>query len=87
MLNRNKLYDMLTDEKNPAWRNFSNNAEFLHLANYIADNYDQSEDLNDGVYMELFAVKDGVRYNSKIVNIRENIVVYIMTGQNAVESI
>ena len=25
----------------------------------------------DGVYMELFAIKDGVRYNAKIVNMKE----------------
>lgn len=27
--------------------------------------------IEDGVYMELFAVKDGMRYNAKIVNMKE----------------
>ena len=26
---------------------------------------------NDGIYMELFAVKDGVRYNAKIVDMKD----------------
>ena len=26
---------------------------------------------NDGVYMELFAVKDGVRYNAKIIEMKD----------------
>lgn len=71
MLSREKLYHLLTDANNPVWRNFSSNAEFAHLANYIADNYDQAANLNDGCYMELFAIRDGQRYNSKIVNLRD----------------
>lgn len=31
--------------------------------------------LEDGVYMELFAVKDGVRYNAKVVSMQEASVV------------
>lgn len=27
--------------------------------------------MNDGMYMELFVVKDGVRYNAKIVDMKE----------------
>lgn len=27
--------------------------------------------MKDGIYIELFAVKDGVRYNAKIVDMRE----------------
>ena len=30
-----------------------------------------NQNVEDGVYIELFAVKDGVRYNSKIVNMRD----------------
>lgn len=28
-------------------------------------------DVNDGIYMELFAVKDGVRCNAKIVDMKD----------------
>lgn len=27
--------------------------------------------MNDGIYMELFAVKNGVRYNAKIIDMKE----------------
>jgi hypothetical protein len=27
--------------------------------------------MNDGIYVELFAVKDGVRYNAKIINVND----------------
>lgn len=27
--------------------------------------------MNDGVYVEFFAVKDGIRYNAKIVSVRD----------------
>ena len=30
-----------------------------------------NQNVKDGIYIELFAVKDGVRYNSKVVNIRD----------------
>lgn len=30
-----------------------------------------NQNVEDGIYIELFAVKDGVRYNSKVVNIRD----------------
>ena len=30
-----------------------------------------SQKLDDGIYMQIFAVKDGVRYDQKVVNIRE----------------
>lgn len=30
-----------------------------------------NQNVEDGIYIELFAVKDGVRYNSKIVNMRD----------------
>lgn len=30
-----------------------------------------AQSMNDGIYMELFAVKNGVRYNAKIINMRE----------------
>lgn len=31
----------------------------------------KDEKNKDGIYMELFAIKDGVRYNAKIVNMKE----------------
>lgn len=31
----------------------------------------KDEKHRDGTYMELFAIKDGVRYNAKIVNMKE----------------
>lgn len=27
--------------------------------------------MNDGIYMELFAIKDGMRYNAKVMNMNE----------------
>lgn len=33
--------------------------------------YVNNQNVEDGIYIELFAVKDGVRYNSKIVNMRD----------------
>ena len=30
-----------------------------------------SQIMNDGIYMELFAIKNGIRYNSKIVDIKD----------------
>ena len=32
---------------------------------------EERQTMNDGVYIELFAVKDGVRYNTKIINMKE----------------
>lgn len=29
------------------------------------------QDTNDGVYMELFAIKDGIRYNAKIIEMKD----------------
>lgn len=34
--------------------------------------------INDGVYMELFAIKDGVRYNAKIIDMKD--VSHILTN-------
>lgn len=35
------------------------------------ENAVNTQTLNDGIYMELFAVKDGVRYNAKIIDMKE----------------
>lgn len=32
---------------------------------------EEKQTMNDGVYMELFAVKYGVRYNAKIIDMKE----------------
>lgn len=32
---------------------------------------EERQTMNDGIYMELFAVKDGIRYNAKIVDMKE----------------
>lgn len=40
--------------------------------------YIEEQKPEDGIYMELFAVKDGVRYNAKIINMRD--VSTILTG-------
>ena len=87
MLDRNKLYYLLTDANNPVWNNFSNNAEFLHLANYIADNYNKSADLSDGCYMELFAVQNGTRYNSKIVSLKDASIILTNSLMDGIEKL
>ena len=49
---------------------------------FIIDNYPNAEcteykdkkdsvTINDGAYIELFAIKNGVRYNAKIINIKD----------------
>lgn len=35
------------------------------------ENCMHKSDVNDGIYMELFAVKDGVRCNAKIVDMKD----------------
>jgi hypothetical protein len=40
--------------------------------------YIKNQKLEDGIYMELFAAKDGIRYNAKIINMRD--VSTILTG-------
>lgn len=32
---------------------------------------EEKQIMNDGIYMELFAIKDGVRYNAKIIDMKE----------------
>ena len=32
---------------------------------------EENQTMDDGVYMELFSIKDGVRYNAKIINMKE----------------
>lgn len=46
--------------------------------------------MNDGIYIELFAVKDGVRYNAKIVDMKEVATVLtnsLMDGVNKLWSV
>ena len=35
------------------------------------ENCMHKSDVNDGVYMELFAIKDGIRYNAKTIEIKD----------------
>lgn len=70
MLSREKLYYLLTDERNPAWKWLPNNGEIMKLADFLANSYDKVS-LDNGCYLELFSVKDGVRYNAKIINIKD----------------
>ena len=41
----------------------------------------------DGIYIELFAVKDGVRYNHKIVNMRDVTVILTNNLMNGIEEL
>ena len=70
MFDREKLFHLLTDANNPAWKWLPNNGETLKLVDYIISNYGVTT-LDDGIYTELFAVKNGIRYNAKIVNMKE----------------
>ena len=54
---REKLVEILQDEKNPVWRWFPNNASMMQLADYLVSN---------GVTMqEWISVKDGLPKNGK----------------------
>ena len=70
MFDREKLFHLLTDVNNPAWKWFPNNGEILKLVDYIISNYSATI-LNDGAYAELFVVKNGIRYNAKIVDMKK----------------
>ena len=70
MFDREKLFHLLTDTNNPAWKWFPNNGEVLKLVDYIISNYGATT-LDDGIYTELFAVKNGIRYNAKIVDMKK----------------
>lgn len=43
--------------------------------------------INDGIYMELFAVKDGVRYNAKIMDMKEASIVLTNSLMNGIEKL
>ena len=43
--------------------------------------------MNDGIYMELFTVKDGVRYNAKILDIREATLILTNGLMNGIENL
>lgn len=70
MLNRDDIFHLLTDEKNPVRMWLPDNAAILKLADYIANNYNAKE-LEDGVYAETFAVVYGIRYGTKLMNMKE----------------
>lgn len=43
--------------------------------------------INDGIYVELFAVKDGVRYNAKIIDMKEVSIVLTNSLMNGIEEL
>lgn len=43
--------------------------------------------LNDGIYIELFVVKDGIRYNAKIINMKEVTDILTNSLMNGVEKL
>ena len=43
--------------------------------------------MNDGVYIELFAVKDGVRYNAKILDMKEVTLILTNGLLNGIENL
>ena len=48
---------------------------------------DKEPTINDGIYMELFAVKDGVRYNAKIIDMKEATMVLTNSLMNGIEKL
>lgn len=47
----------------------------------------KSDIMNDGVYIELFAVKDGVRYNAKILDMKEATLILTNGLMNGIENL
>lgn len=43
--------------------------------------------MNDGIYIELFAVKDGVRYNAKILDMKEATLILTNGLLNSIENL
>lgn len=43
--------------------------------------------MNDGIYIELFAVKDGVRYNAKILDMKEVTLILTNGLLNGIENL
>ena len=48
---------------------------------------DNTKDLQDGIYIELFAMKDGVRYNTKIVNMKDVSVILTNSLMDGIEKL
>ena len=47
----------------------------------------KAKPVDDGIYMELFAVKNGVRYNAKIVNMKDVSVILTGSLMNGIEKL
>lgn len=47
----------------------------------------KSNVLNDGIYIELFAVKDGVRYNAKVLDMKEVTLILTNGLLNGIENL
>lgn len=54
-----------------AWIKWLGKDEARAFEHNKEENNTKSQTMNDGVYIELFAVKDGVRYNAKIVDMKD----------------
>ncbi len=54
-----------------AWIKWIGKDELRAFEHSRDENVSSSQTLNDGIYMELFAVKDGIRYNAKIIDMKE----------------
>ena len=56
-------------------------------------NFSNTEDivsnnkLQEGLYIEVFAIKDGIRYNSKIINIRDLSTILTGSLMNGIEKL
>lgn len=54
-----------------AWIKWIGKDELRAFEHSKNENTANSQILNDGIYMELFAVKNGIRYNAKIIDMKE----------------
>jgi len=54
-----------------AWIKWLGKDEARAFEHSKEENNTKSQTTNDGLYIELFAVKDGVRYNAKIVDMKD----------------
>lgn len=43
--------------------------------------------MSDGIYMELFAVKDGVRYNAKVINLKDATLILTNALMDGIENL
>lgn len=85
MLDRAKIFEILIDDKSPIRKHY-NNGEILGIVDYIIEKYNKSS-LEDGIYIETLAVKNGVRYNDKIIRGKDLTNILVSNLMNGVEEI